>query len=44
MGTIDSRQLDRLTEALDRNQVQYLYIGKSAAIIHGFAVVEYTPD
>ncbi len=37
MGTIDSRQLKRLTETLDRNQVQYLYIGKSAAIIHGFA-------
>lgn len=34
MGTIDRRQLDRLTEALDRNRIQYLHIGKSAAIIH----------
>ena len=37
MGTIDNRQLRKLTDALERNGVQYLYIGKSAAIIHGFA-------
>ena len=37
MGRIDAEQLKRLTGALDKNEVQYLYIGKSAAIIHGFA-------
>ena len=37
MGTTDSRQLARLTRALDNNRVEYLYIGKTAAIIHGFA-------
>ena len=36
MAAIDSRQLRELTSALDRHEVQYLYIGKSAAIIHGF--------
>ena len=34
---IDSRQLNELSTTLERNQVEYLYIGKSAAIIHGFA-------
>lgn len=37
MAPIDSRQIQELTDALRRNEVQYLYIGKSAAIIHGFA-------
>lgn len=37
MGPIDSRQIRELTDALRRNEVRYLYIGKSAAIIHGFA-------
>ena len=37
MGAIDARQLRMLTETLDRHEVEYLYIGKSAAIIHGFA-------
>ncbi len=37
MGAIDARQLRMLTETLDQHEVEYLYIGKSAAIIHGFA-------
>ena len=37
MGTIESAQLDELTRALEEHGVKYLYIGKSAAIVHGFA-------
>ena len=37
METISSRTLDSLTESLERNGVEYLYIGKGGAIIHGFA-------
>ena len=37
MAAIDNRQLTRLTNALEKNGIEYLYIGKSAAIIHGFA-------
>ena len=37
MGAIDARQLRMLTETLDQHEVEYLYIGKSAAIIHSFA-------
>ena len=37
MAAIDSAQLDELTNALENHGVKYLYIGKSAAIVHGFA-------
>ena len=37
MATIDSAQLDELTTVLEKHRAMYLYIGKSAAIIHGFA-------
>jgi len=36
MAAFDYRQAEELKRALDKQQVRYLFIGKSAAIILGF--------